>query len=261
MPDGRITVRADGRIRRLAFDNQARLNALNTHMWSALPGLVRAAEDDDEVRVLIVTGAGNKAFSAGADISEFDQARSGTASQNYDRLNNEAFDALSSCAKPTVAAIRGYCFGGGLELALCCDLRVAGAGAQFSIPAVKLGIGFNARWIRPLLNAVTPAVAKEILFTGGRYGAVDAARMGLVGRVVGDELVGETARELALTIAANAPLSVVAAKRGVDELARNPAAPDWTDLERITQACFDSADYEEGRRAFAEKRAPMFKGR
>ena len=146
-----------------------RMNALTAAMWQALPGHIKTANGDPEVRVIVLRGAGTKAFSAGADISEFESARTGDAAKIYDTLNDNAFTALISCPKPTIAMIHGFCLGGGLGLALCCDLRIGDDASQYAIPAAKLGIGYNARWIRPILAAVPPARAKELLFTGRRF--------------------------------------------------------------------------------------------
>jgi enoyl-CoA hydratase/carnithine racemase len=237
------------------------MNALDTAMWAALPEKIAAAEADDAARVVVLRGAGTRAFSAGADISEFGSARTGAAGRAYDELNHAAFGAVMNCAKPTIAMIHGYCMGGGLELALCCDLRTAATGAAFAIPAAKLGIGYNPRWIRPLLSALTAAQAKEVLFTGRRFSADEAAHMGMVSRLcAAGELETET-RTLAAMIAENAPLSVHAAKRCIDEFVRAPGNPDMKALDALVQACFDSDDYAEGRAAFAEKRKPRFKGR
>jgi enoyl-CoA hydratase/carnithine racemase len=241
--------------------NPARMNAFTAGMWKAVPQVLAEAEADPAIRVIVLRGEGTRAFSAGADISEFDSARAGDATAAYGALNDAAFRALSQCTKPTLAMIHGFCLGGGLAVALCTDIRLADEAAEFAIPAAKLGLGYNARWVRPLLAAVPPAKAKEMLFTGRRFKVAEAQAMGLVNTVVpAAEL---EARTLALTaeIAANAPLTVRAAKRTIDELVRNPQTPDLAALDAAVATCFQSEDYAEGRLAFKEKRKPRFQGR
>ena len=251
----------DGALAWIVADNPARMNALSAAMWQALPGHIAAAASDPEVRVVILRGAGDKAFSAGADISEFESARTGDAAKTYDALNDAAFNALISCPKPVIAMIHGFCLGGGLGLALCCDLRIGDDASQYAIPAAKLGIGYNARWVRPILAAVPPSRAKELLFTGRRYRSAEAEAMGLVTRLVPTADLEAATRALAAEIAGNAPLSVTAAKRVIDELVRHPEAADMAALDGLVAACFESEDYAEGRRAFLEKRRAFFKGR
>ena len=256
-----VTYAQEGPLAWITLANSARMNAMTSAMWKALPELIARAEADQQVRVVILRGTGNKAFSAGADISEFGTARTGVAAKSYEALNEAAFQALSKCQKPTIAMIHGFCMGGGLAIALCCDLRIADEASQFAIPAAKLGIGYNPRWVRPVLAAIPAGRAKEMLFTGQRFRSSDAAAMGLINRVVAASGLEAGTRALALEIAANAPLSVMAAKHTIDEIMRHPEAPDLAALDRLVEACFESEDYAEGQRAFLEKRKPVFKGK
>ncbi len=237
------------------------MNALNTAMWAALPNIFSNAEADGSVRVVVLRGAGEEAFSAGADISQFGSARTGDAARAYDQLNHAAFGAVMNCPKPTIAMVQGYCMGGGLELALCCDLRIACEGASFAIPAAKLGIGYDPRWIRPLLSTLTASQIKEILFTGRRFTGEEALRMGLISRLCPADVLESETRALAEMISENAPLAVTAAKRCIDEFMRHPENPDMGTLDKLVTACFESEDYAEGRAAFAQKRKPIFKGK
>lgn len=250
----------DNNIAWIIAENSSRMNAYSAAMWQAFPKHIATAEADPDIRVLILRGAGDKSFSAGADISEFETARTGDAAKEYDLLNDAAFQALIRCRKPTIAMIHGFCLGGGLGVALCCDMRLGDDASQYAIPAAKLGIGYNARWVRPILAAVPPARAKELLFTGRRFRSAEAEAMGLISRTVPAPDLEATVRALAAEIAANAPLSVIAAKHVIDELVRKPENPDMTELDRLIAACFESQDYVEGRRAFLEKRKPNFRG-
>lgn len=256
-----LTYVADGPLAFIVNDNPKRLNALTSAMWEAMPAHIARAVADPAVRVIVLRGAGDRAFSAGADISEFEGARTGDKAEAYDALNHDAFNAITNAEKPVIAMVHGHCLGGGLGIAACCDLRIADSKAEFAIPAAKLGLGYNARWVRQLLALAPPSRVKELLFTGKRFDATSALAMGLVDRVVEPEALEDTVRALAGEIAANAPLSVKAAKQSIDELTRNAASPDYARLDDLVRACFESADYAEGRRAFMEKRKPNFQGR
>lgn len=257
----RLDLHVEGHTAIITIDNAVRRNAMTAAMWGALPGLVEQANANPAVRVVILRGAGTTAFSAGADISEFETARAGDAVHAYDALNHAAFEALTDCEKPTIAMIHGFCMGGGLGLALACDLRLADEQSQFALPPAKLGLGYNPRWISPVLRTVSPANAKLILFTGRRFNADDALSMGLISEITPSKLLEIVTRALADEIAANAPLSVKAAKAMINELWQPGHAADLAGMDSLVKACFDSEDYAEGRMAFLEKRRPVFKGR
>lgn len=259
---GTVTSRIERGIAWLVLDNPERRNAMTLEMQSSIPHLLAELEADDEVRVVVVRGAGETAFVAGADISEFDQHRSTPETvARYGTVTRAAFAALASCSKPTLSMIHGFCIGGGLALAACTDLRFAADDATFAIPAAKLGIGYAFDGVHALVQLVGPAFANEILFTARRLDSQEALRIGLVNRVVPKTELEGTVRELAATIAANAPLTLRASKVAVRQSLRDPDQRDLDACQRAIDACANSADYVEGRRAFLEKRPPRFVGR
>ena len=259
---GRVLARREAHIGWIVFNNPARRNALSLEMWRALGDAVEAFARDDRVRVAVMSGAGGKAFVSGADISEFEKHRaSAQAEADYNCVSSGAQAALSRFGKPLIAMIRGYCIGGGLAVALQADIRIASEDSRFAIPAARLGLGYGFGGMRTLTDLVGPAKAKEIMFTARRFGAEEALRIGLVNRVVDGARLEEMVRHYAGLIADNAPLTVRAAKTAVGEALKDPADRDLAALEKMIRACFDSADYVEGRSAFMEKRAPRFSGR
>jgi enoyl-CoA hydratase len=244
------------------FNQPEKHNAISVEMWLGLADILEDFESDDSIRTVILTGAGTRAFVSGADISQFEQRRSNADAQRaYDEQTSRGARKLATFAKPTIASIRGYCLGGGLAIAMQCDLRIASSDSQFGIPAAKLGIAYGFDGLRRLVTLVGPAHAKMILYTGARIGADEAHQIGLVNRVVpGDELQS-TVSDIAHLIAGNAPLSVAASKVAIDQVLLDPAARDLEAMARMSAICFDSEDYREGRAAFLEKRKPQFKGR
>lgn len=253
--------RSDG-IGRVVLNQPDKHNAISFDMWQGISGAMAEFADDESVRVIVVCGAGEKAFSAGADISEFAERRAtreGVA--EYDRIAHKANQDLAGIDKPTIAMIRGYCIGGGAEVALCCDIRIAAEDARFGIPAAKLGLAYRWEDVYPLVRLVGPSYAKEILFTGRQFSAAEALDMGLVNRVVPRSELASRVEEYAERIASNAPLTVRAAKRTIAEVMKDPEDRDLDTVRALIDACFASGDYAEGRQAFMEKRRPEFKGR
>lgn len=229
-------------------------------MWAAIPPVMKLLDDSVDVRVIVIRGAGREAFAAGADISEFAAARADAdAAQHYEALNGAAFAAIRGTARPVIAMIEGFCIGGGLAIALACDLRVTGASGIFALPPARLGLAYPVDGLRDLLAAVIPAIAKEMIFTARRLDAAEALQVGLVNRVAAD--VEREARALCAEIADGAPLTIMASKRAIDAIAGSPAALSAGELARLAAQCFDSADYAEGRAAFLEKRKPVFRGK
>ena len=256
-----ITTYSDGPLGWITISAPEKLNSMSEKMWQQLPEAVAQLEKDPAIRVLILRGDGTKAFSAGADISEFDKVRHGAAARAYNEANSAAFRAIMACSKPTISMIEGHCLGGGLLLALASDLRFAAEGARFALPPARLGLGFNLDWTALTLKTLPAPFAKEMLFTGARFSAEALLAQGALNRVFADDELLDKTRSIALDIAGNAPLSLLAFKRAIDDLAALTMLEDRAPHDRATRACFESEDYKEGRLAFQEKRKPNFKGR
>jgi enoyl-CoA hydratase len=256
----RIIARKEGAVGWLVFNNPERRNAVSVDMWEAIPKVLERYEADGEIRCVVLAGAGDKAFVSGADISQFEKQRSSQeAVQYYEEIAEGAQGKLQSFGKPLIAMIRGYCLGGGLNIANNCDIRIAADDARFGIPAAKMGLGYRASSMKALVDIVGAAYAREVMITARQFTAAEAKEMGLVNRVVEAASLEKTVREYTDMISANAPLTMRAAKRIIREVAKTTW--DVAQCKAWAIECFESEDYKEGRKAFMEKRKPVFKGK
>lgn len=258
-PDARLLLTLEEGIATLSIDNPERRNAFDLAMWNAIPAIMEIVSATD-ARVLVVRGRDDLPFASGADIAEFATVRAdATGGRAYEAANEEAFAALAMLPIPTIAAIRRWCLGGGVGLALACDLRIASEDAMFGIPAGRLGLSYPPAAMPMIVAAIGASAAKDLFFTARQVDANEAFGLGLVQRIVARDALEDTVAALAKGIAANAPLSLRAAKAAIHHAAGLPL-PEGTDIRKLADACFDSADYAEGREAFLTKRPPVFRG-
>ena len=261
MATDKVRAETDGPIGRMTFDNPGKHNAVSLEMWDAAERILSGFVDDAGVRVIVITGAGGKAFVSGADISKFEEERAtAEAVARYNERTRRVFTRMDDIPKPIIAMIDGYCIGGGLALALSCDVRICSEKSRFGLPAARLGLGYPFEGLRRLVDAVGPANTKDIVFTARRFGADEARAMGLVQYILPAAKLAPFVRDYARTIAGNAPLTVAAMKGIVGEVMKDPEVRDMELCRRLVDVCFASEDYVEGRRAFMEKREPSFSG-
>jgi enoyl-CoA hydratase/carnithine racemase len=259
---GKMLAAKDDGVGLITFNQPEKRNAMSMEMWAGLGEILDEFREDGSVRVVIMTGAGHKAFVSGADISQFEKNRSNAdAQREYDRHTSIGRAKLSAFPKPVIARIRGFCLGGGLAIAMQADLRVAAVDSEFGIPAAKLSVAYAPDSVKRLIDLVGPAHARMILYTARRIDAEEAERIGLINKMVEDEELNDEVLDIARTIADNAPLSVAASKLTINEMLKDESQRDVAAMQRMMEVCFNSADYKEGRTAFMEKRAPRWVGR
>ena len=257
----RVKTWLDGAVLHVRFNNPEKHNALSVDMWEAVPPLLDKAGKDDNVRMVVFSGEGGKAFVSGADISQFEDMRAAKeAVKRYEALAEAALQGIYEFEKPTIACIRGYCIGGGMNVAICCDLRIASSNSVFSIPATRLGLGYRYSAMKNLTDLVGPGHAKDIFFTARRLDAAEALRIGLINRVAEPDKLDELLAEYATAITTGAPLTIKAGKRIIRDVLKTEDA-DMDLARKLILDCFESDDYIEGRTAFMEKRKPVFKGK
>ncbi len=257
----KVLARKDRGVGHLIFNNPERHNALSLDMWDAAGVILEDFVSDDAVRVIVLSGAGGKAFVSGADISRFDDERANVAAIDaYNAVVDRTTTTLSESPKPTIAQIEGFCLGGGVAIAICCDLRICSDNSRFAVPAAKLGLGYVYPGLKTLVDLIGPAFSKEIFFTARQFTAEEARIMGLVNRVLPASDLETFVSDYAGMIAANAPLTIRAAKFAIGQAIKDESERDLARCDELVRACFVSNDYVEGRRAFMEKRKPAFTG-
>jgi len=245
----------------ITFNNPEKHNAVSIEMWDALEQILDGFRSSQEIRVIVLSGAGGKAFVSGADISKFDKERSSKeAVLSYNKRTQKVYENLETFPKPTIAMIDGYCIGGGLNLAVCCDIRICSEKSKFAMPAAKLSLGYPFSSIKRLFNVMGPGMAKHFMFTAEKISASEALACGLVQKLVSEDSIDSYVKDYALNIANNAPLTIKAMKQIGIEISKNSDERDLLLCEKLASACFDSEDYKEGRKAFMEKRKPNFQG-
>jgi enoyl-CoA hydratase len=259
----KLLMQKDGPIGWITFNQPEKRNAVSQEMWQAMPEYVADLAADDAIRVVILRGAGEQAFVAGADISQFkDRRRNAADEEEYRRISGAGSQSLANLGKPLLAMIHGFCIGGGVSIAITCDMRITADDARFGIPAARLGLGYHYHGMEKLMSLIGPAYTKELFFTARTdFSAPDALRMGLVNQVVPKADLERFTRDYAMMMSRNAPLTLRSAKASVDQLVRPEERRDYAMLDRLIKDCFDSQDYQEGVKAFSEKRRPQFQGR
>jgi enoyl-CoA hydratase/carnithine racemase len=260
--DGKILQSVSDGVGVITFNNPEKRNAMSLEMWEGLGSALIELRDNPEIRVVIMVGAGDKAFVSGADISQFEKTRhNAQASEEYSKRSEAQRALLANYPKPTIACIRGFCLGGGMQVAMLADIRFAADNSQFGIPAAKLGIAYGYDGLKHLVSLVGPSWSRLIMYTGMRIDSAEALRIGLVDRVLPGPDLWDATMEIARTISGNAPLAIKAAKITIAQVLKDESKRDMAAIKAVGTACMDSEDFREGRTAFMEKRKPQFKGK
>ena len=258
----KLIARKENGIGWVIFNNPEKRNAMSLEMSEATAAAMESYAKDPEVRVVILRGEGGKAFVSGADISQFKERRSSMEQvRAAEAISERTNKAIRECPKPVIAMIRGFCMGGGLGVAVACDIRIASDDSRFGVPAAKLGVGYRFTGIRRLAELVGPQFTAEIFYTGRQFTSQEALQMGLVNRLLPVAELDKYVADFAATLAGNAPLTLAAVKKCLIELRKDPAERDLDQCQKMVEDCFASEDYIEGRTAFMEKRKPAFKGK
>ena len=261
MTEEKMLSRTQDGVGYIIFNNPEKHNAVSIEMWDALEKFLNQFREDNNIRVVVLEGAGGKSFVSGADISKFDKERSTKeAVLSYNKRTQKVYELLEAFPKPTIAKINGYCIGGGLNLAVCCDIRICSEKSKFAMPAAKLSLGYPFSSIKRLFDIMGPGMAKHFMFTAEKISANEAVSCGLVQKLITEENLETFVNDYAFKISKNAPLTIKAMKQIGIQILKNPSERDLTLCENLASACFDSEDYKEGRKAFMEKREPNFKG-
>ena len=258
----RVQTWLDASTLHLRFNNPAKHNALSVDMWEAVPPLLDVASHDDRVRLVVFSGAGDKAFVSGADISQFeDQRAAKEAVARYEKMAEDCLQSIANFAKPTLACIQGFCIGGGVNVAISCDMRIASSNSVFAIPAARLGLGYRYSAMKNLVDLVGSGAAKDLFFTARKIDTTEAKALGLVSRVCEAADLPALLKEYTDALAANAPITIATAKAITAEILKPSPELDMAKCQALIKGCFESADYAEGRKAFMEKRKPVFVGK
>lgn len=259
--DDRIIAQQTGMVGHVVINNPEKHNAISLDMWRSITRTLQVWSEDSTIRLIVISGAGGRAFASGADISRFESERSEPeAVKTYNAASKAACSALYNFPKPTIAKIRGYCIGGGMNIATCCDLRLASDNSKFGIPAAKLGLGYGFEGVKRLSRLIGVSRAMELFYTARKISAQEAHQFGFLNHITPACQLEEEVDRWSQEIVENAPLTIAAIKQVALNICEDPASRNLAQVEQMVETCFTSQDYVEGRRAFLEKRKPIFNG-